>query len=347
MNEVGVKMEKEMIFLSICIPCYNRPKELKRLLDSIDVKDSEIIEIVICDNDSPCRQQVRETVTEYSTYSHYNINYVENETNVGYDKNLRECIKHAQGKFVMFMGDDDVFIPKTMDTYLEFLKEHDELGYILRSYRIVHSDGSVEPFKYFPKTLFFTPGFDTYVSLFRKSVFISGFCFRREYALDLLTDQFDGSLLFQLFIQAEICMKYPSAYYSEPFTQMYDGGVPYFGNSEAEKNLYTPGTVTIDNSVNFVEKYFVLTRFMDQKYGFDSTSFVKKDMSKYSYPILSIQRKNGIKIFKEYDKRLRNLGLDCTGYYNLYYFLLLLLGEKSCDWGIRFIKKVLKRTPHL
>lgn len=340
-------MDKKVPFLSICIPSYNRPVEIGRLLESIDIRDKDAIEIVVCEDKSPKRMQIRETVIQYAAKSPYSVNYVENDENCGYDRNLRQCINHAIGKYVMFMGDDDVFVPGTMDKYISFLREHGELGYILRSYRTVHNGGSIEQFRYFSKTLFFEPGFETYVTLFRKSVFISGFCFRKEWAEEFLVDSFDGSLLFQLYLVAEICMRHPAAYYSEPITQMFEGGIPYFGNAETEKNLYTPGTVTLDNSTNFVEKYFMLTNFMDDKYGFDSTTVVKKDMSKYSYPILSIQRKNGIKVFREYNIRLRKLGLDCTLYYNLYYYLLLLFGEKPCDWGIRMIKKILKRTPHL
>lgn len=333
--------------LSICIPSYNRPQELIRLLESVDIKDAEKIEIVICEDYAPKREEVRAAVEQFSKASEYQIHYVENEVNMGYDKNLKECIKKAHGTWIMYMGDDDVFVPEIMNEYLKFLEEHEELGYILRSSQALHEDGSIENFKYYEDTKFFEPGFDAYVQLFRKSVFISGFAFKREYALKDLTDRFDGSLLYQLYILAEICMEHPSAYYGNPITRSIDGGIPYFGSSETEKDLYTPGTITVDNSVNFIKKFYVITEFMDEKYHINSTDYVKRDMSKYSYPILSIQRKKGIKEFKQYHKQLKQIGIAITPYYYIYYWALLIFNEKFCDKIIRGLKKALGRTPKL
>lgn len=338
---------KQKPLLSICIPSYNRPDEIYRLLKSIDITDESKIEIVICEDCAPKRELVRAKVEAFRSESKYSVNYVENEINRGYDRNLRECIKNAQGKWIMYMGDDDLFVPQAMDGYLKFLEEHDELGYVLRSYRALHADGSVENFKYFPDTTFFEAGYDAYVTLFRKSVFISGFCFKREKALETLTDRFDGTLLYQLYILAEICMTTPSAYYNVPITQSIDGGVPYFGSSEAEKELYTPGTVTVDNSINFMKNFFVITEFMDGKYQISSTEYVKNDISKYAYPVLAIQRKRGRKEFAGYHRRLKELGIACTAYYYIYYVALYLFNERFCDQGIRLIKKVLGKTPKL
>lgn len=340
-----MKAEKERL-VSICIPSYNRAEELYRLLKSIDCT-SEEIEIVICEDKSPKREEIKEAVQKYCNETAYDVNYVENSENCGYDKNLRECIKNARGKWIIYMGDDDMFVPGQLDTYIDFLKKHSEYGYVLRSYQAIHSNDDVEIFRYFDDIKYFEPGYEAYVTLFRKSVFISGFTFRREYALENMTDRFDGTLLYQLYILAEICMKYKSAYYDKPFTQFIDGGIPFFGNSDAEKHLYTPGTITVDNSVAFMKNFFVITEYMDKKYGLDSTSFVKRDLSKYSYPILSIQRKKGRKVFKEYSSRLKELGINCTAYYYIYYWALFLFGERFCDCCIRTIKKVLGKTPSL
>lgn len=335
------------MFLSICIPSYNRPLELRRLLDSIDSKQYDEIEIVICEDKSPKRDEIREQVEQYKVSSNYNVNYIENEKNCGYDKNLRQCIMNATGEWIVFMGDDDTFIPGGVDNLLSFLHTHENIGYMLRSYQNLHVDGTVEKFRYYGEDKFWDAGEEAYLTLFRKSVFISGFTFKREYAVEGLTDQFDGTLLYQLYIMAEICMKHPSAYFSIPITQATDEGTPFFGTSEAEKDLYTPGSVTIDNSIRFMERFFIITGYMDEKYHIQSTEKVKMDISKYSYPILSIQRKRGRKDFQKYHKRLCEIGLNCSKYYYVYYVGLYLFGEKFCDGGIRMIKKIWGRTPKL
>lgn len=340
-------VENTIKFLSICIPSFNRPNELKKLLESVDYPDPEEIEIVICEDKSEKRLEIRSVVNEYKNLNLIDINYIENKVNLGYDTNLRELIKNAKGEYIIFMGDDDEFVPGGLVQYINFLKENNDLGYILKTSRTIHDDNSIEEFRYFSHTKFFDAGYDAYITLFRKSVFISGFTFKREYSLPHLIDKFDGTLLFQLYLLAEITLKYKSAYCEILLTQQYDGGVPLFGSSEAEKDIYTPGTVTIQNSINFISSYFKLTKYMDEKYGLKSTEYVKKDMSKYSYPILSIQRDKGLVKFIKYYKEINNLGINNSIYYHIYFVGLLVFGEEFCDKIIRTIKKKLGRTPQL
>lgn len=91
----------------------------------------------------------------------------------------------------------------------------------------------------------------------------------------------------------------------------------------------------------------MITDFMDQKYNIHSTECVKKDISKYAYPVLSIQRKRGRKEFAEYHQRLKELGIANTRYYYIYYWGLYLLDERICDKIIHSTKKILGKTPKL
>ena len=86
-------MEKDF-FVSICIPSYNRPEELYRLLKSIDCK-AEGVEVLVCEDKAPKRDKVRAAVERFKTETDLYVKYVENEVNCGYDRNLRECIKNA------------------------------------------------------------------------------------------------------------------------------------------------------------------------------------------------------------------------------------------------------------
>jgi hypothetical protein len=254
----------------------------------------------------------------------------------------------AKGAWLVFMGDDDIFSPGALDKLADFLKSHNELGYVLRSYNVIHYNGNVEKFRYFESNKFFTPGFDSYVSLFRKSVFISGFTIKKDYVSDFLTDEFDGTLLFQLYLASEVVLKHPSAYFDEPLTLEYEKELkPEFGSSESEKHLYTPGTVTVENSVNFMKGFLKIAGYLDNKYDFDSKTAIKKDISKYSYPVLSIQRDKGIINFLGYVKKLNQLGFGTTIYYYAYVVALIILGKRICDKLIYILKKILGKTPQL
>ena len=341
---------KHTPLISICIPSYNRPNEIITLLKSIDESLSDQLEIVICEDKSPKRDKIRQAVLDFKAESKLTINYFENPKNYGYDRNLRELIEKASGEFVMYMGDDDIFEPNGLGEYISFLKENRHLGYILRRYKIIHADGTEEHFRYYEGNQFFGKGVDAYYKLFRKSTFISGFCFKREFAEQFKTSDLDSTLLYQLYLLAQICMNYPSAYCDTLITVMDEGGrgIPEFGTSESEGAMYTPGEITIDNSINFMKSYLVVTKYIDKIYNIDSTKHFKKEISKYSYPILAVQRSKGIAEFNRYCNMLKKeLEIDSTFYYYIYYYSLVLLGEKNSRNSIIFIKKFLGRTPQL
>lgn len=339
-------MSKDILF-SICIPSYNRPKELKRLLESIDFSNKDKMEILIAEDHSPKRREIGNVVREFKSKSEHTVRYIENDVNLGYDGNLRNLIDLAEGEFVLFMGDDDVFIPNKLDNYATFLEQNIDCGYILRSYRNVYNDGTSEDFKYFSENKRFQASKDTYIALFDKSVFISGFTIRKVWAKEFETKEFDGSLLYQLYLLAEVTRKYPSAYYHDLLTQAFEGGVPFFGSSEAEKDLYTPGTVTIQNSLNFMGWYMKIIDYIAKKYNDDSADRIRLNMSKYSYPVLSIQRGKGRKQFKKYALELKKLGLGKSFYFDVYFYSLYIFGTSFNDKGIRLLKKIIGHRPKL
>jgi len=337
-------------FISICIPSYNRPEGLLYLLNSIDLTLSEDLEVVICEDNSPRREEVREALDLFKSNAKFKINYFENEQNLGYDRNLRELITKAKGKFIIFMGDDDAFDKNSLGNFVDFLKKNSEVGYVMKTHTFIHEDGKEELFKYFDHDTFYDPSEQTVALLFRKSVFISGFTFRRSYALPFLTDEFDGTLLYQIYLLSELCLNHPSAYCTIPLTVQSANrrDVPMFGSSESEKNLYEPGVISVDNSINFMKGFFKISQFIDIKYGLTLTYKIRNDISKYSYPILSIQRNKGIKVFLDYVKRLRTeINIGQSIYFKIYTIGLILFGTKFCNLLIILIKKVLGKTPQL
>src|SRR5712692_6186147 len=172
------------MLLSICIPSYNRPELLKVLLESIDC-DPARVEIVVREDSAPRRAEVRMAVQAFAKTSPFRVFYAENDTNLGYDRNLRRLIDAAKGDFVLFMGDDDWFRPGQLEKYLNFLAENRNVGYVLRSYYSEHPDGALEAFYYLPRTTRLEPGIETCAWIFKRSVCVSGVTFRRSSILHL------------------------------------------------------------------------------------------------------------------------------------------------------------------
>lgn len=341
---------RSLVLLSICIPSYNRPELLGVLLRSIDCRPDDV-ELVISEDNAPRRDEVRSVVQAFAAGSPFRVRYEENEVNIGYDANLRHSVEMATGHFVLFMGDDDWFHPGQLAKYLEFLRANKGVAYVLRSYYSAHPDGALERFFYLRGAKHFGPGIETCAWMFKRSVCISGVTFRRSSIQKLSTDAFDGTLLYQVYLAAEVTYAEPSIFCDIPAAvarQSFRDDVPNFGNAEKERGRYEPGTVTVQNSINFTKSYFEVSEAFDRKHGTDLTKRIRVDLSKYAYPFLSIQRKRGWLPFWRYARRLAaETRLNATWHYNFYVFALLLLGERVCDKGILGIKKILGHTPSL
>ena len=308
------------------------------------------VEVVICEDLAPKRDEVRTKVSAFASTSPYKIRYNENTINRGFDGNLRRLVECATGEYVIFMGDDDLFVAGALDPFIGFLKQHRDKPYVLRSYLIEHSDRRREYFRYLPNSKVLPSGESTVSWLFKRSVTICGFTISREKALQFATSDLDGTLLYQVYLMSQVCLESESVYCDIPIVhaiQSFRGDKPMFGNAETEKGRYTPGTVSHDNSINFTKAYFEVAEYLDEQHGTHLKQLVRIELSKYSYPFLSIQRKRGLFSFLHYAKRLETEAeLGCTTYYHAYKWALVLLGERNCDWLIRFIKQKLGHTPN-
>ena len=337
-------------FISICILSYNRPETLDRLFKTIDLSlPPEQMEVVVCEDHSPRSAEIRKVTEDYAARVPFKVTFHSNEKNLGYDGNFNQLTRLARGEWIVYMGDDDEFVPGAFDQVQSFLKQHPELGYVMKSHYLIHDNGDKEVFKYFKETTFFPPGESTYISLFRRSVFIAGFMIKRDLAVKHLTDRFDGTMLMQIYLLAEVVLKYPSVYLDIPFTQQY---YSHDHNKkdvmfDREKKQFMARKPTLDISLKFVNSFFKITEDIDRNHGLKATPKIKKDMSKYFYPSLAVHRNSGPVTFLKYVHELNKLGFNASIYYYIYVILLLFLGKKTCDWGIFKIKQILGRTPQL
>lgn len=334
-------------FISICVPSYHsekRPGNLYGLLKTIDVKNIEDIEIVITDDKSPKIEIVRTEVENFKSETRYHVVFKENVENLGYDRNIKELTKFASGKWIVFMGDDDEFVRGALDKLIRFLRQHDELGFVLKSHYTIHAGNKPERFRYFDGTKFFEPGVNTLVALFRRSVFIAGFTIRREF-LPPLIDDFNHSLLVQNYFLGEVILKHKAAYFDEPLTQQYADGAEMGG--EGEKKEHAVRSPSLQTSIDFMRSYILIPEYFDKKYGIQCATAIKRDMSKYFYPSLALHRNKGLSTFFWYVGELNKLGFNITIYYYVYVIALTLFGRAVCDNLIRILKNVLGKTPQL
>lgn len=322
---------------------------MKPLLDSILNQDFPDFEVVIAEDGSPERDQIRRVVEEYTTQFPERISYHENASNLGYDGNLRRLLELATGEYVLFMGNDDLLAPGALAAVAVAVSDRQDVGVVLRSYSSFVSDPAqvVQVFRYFSEDRVFPPGPDTVVTFFRRCVFISGMVFKRSSAVACATAQFDGTLLYQQHLAGHILARESGVYLNRIISYHRLGGVPDFGTSAAEKGLFVPKQQTPESSVHFMRGMLSIANSLDQSVGAKVGCRIMRDIGNYAYPILSIQAERPLATFLSYLWQLMRLGFWRVPLFHVYALGLLVLGRKNCDGLIARIKKSLGRAPLL
>jgi glycosyltransferase involved in cell wall biosynthesis len=103
--------------LTISVPTYNRSDCLKNLVSElIDAKLTDLVEINIHDNSDRHIQNKNKLFCE-------NVNYYPNSLNLGYEGNVRACIKKATGKYLFIISDDDKYNFDAIGDILDLVSE--------------------------------------------------------------------------------------------------------------------------------------------------------------------------------------------------------------------------------
>ena len=109
--------------LSICIPTYNRARELEFCITSIANQISGdlagLVEITISDNGSTDNTK---TVAEALALRYPYIRYFRNAENVGFDKNVLNVVEKASGEYCWLLGDDDALFEDALASVLPILQ---------------------------------------------------------------------------------------------------------------------------------------------------------------------------------------------------------------------------------
>lgn len=97
-----------MKLLNICIPTYNRPKQLSTLYTTflsrvINAYEADV-DVIICDNSGPEIAAVNRSIFPPG------VKYYRNETNIGFAGNLARCLREADGEYVWLLSDDDLVL---------------------------------------------------------------------------------------------------------------------------------------------------------------------------------------------------------------------------------------------
>ncbi|MDR1682373.1 MAG: glycosyltransferase family 2 protein [Candidatus Symbiothrix sp.] len=106
--------------VSICIPTYQSPATLKRLLDSIKIQTCTDYEIIVSD-DTP-GNEIEKLVGQYTDLP---LVYYKNPHSLGSPENWNQAIRLATGEYIKIMHHDDWFTSSTsIADYVDLMKQN-------------------------------------------------------------------------------------------------------------------------------------------------------------------------------------------------------------------------------
>lgn len=124
--------------VSICIPAFEEPVVLRKLLDSIANQDFKNFEVIITDDSST--DDVERLVQEYRDV--LPIRYTRNAGRLGTPENWNESIRLARGEYIKIMHHDDWLDRKeSLSTYVSLLERNVGTSFAFSATRNVYGDG--------------------------------------------------------------------------------------------------------------------------------------------------------------------------------------------------------------
>jgi len=172
--------EGSQVFFSIIVPMYNRAATIRRCLDSCLSQDFDRYEVIVVDDSS--EDDSVATVESYLPNPH--IVLVKNPQNRGVCFARGSGVKHARGKWVMFIDSDDAFHPGAFQTIYEEVNNVPPEVSEVRFCYFCEAIGKVTPIPMMPEGILGFPEYlkwyGEYIKLGKKANSDLLYCQRRE-----------------------------------------------------------------------------------------------------------------------------------------------------------------------
>jgi len=123
--------------ISVALCTYNGEKYLRQQLDSILSQTKPVDEIVVVDD---CSQDATCSILAAYSSAHPEIRWINNETNIGSNKNFERALKECHGDYIFFSDQDDVWDPDKVSVMVSYLKNSGMYG-AFSDGRLIGQDG--------------------------------------------------------------------------------------------------------------------------------------------------------------------------------------------------------------
>lgn len=123
--------------LSVIIVSYNAADFLRKCLNSVMQFLPENAEVIVFDNASPERE-IEKLPTEFPL-----VNFILNDSNIGFSKANNAAVKMAKGKFILILNPDTIVYDNFFSGILAFAHQHPHMGAL--GVRMVDKNGKFLP----------------------------------------------------------------------------------------------------------------------------------------------------------------------------------------------------------
>ena len=334
--------------ITIAIPAYNRSAELYELLCSIENQQRHASEVLVCEDCSPDRDEIRDVVEKMRGRLErigYAVTYIENEKNLGYDGNVRKIIRLASSRWAMLMGNDDLLLPNGILDAENFLKVHEAIKMTSRSFVRFHND-ILKPLgvsRVSNRDKVFINGQDASGMLFRICGFVSGLVVNIEWARSVETDRYDGTLFYQIFLASLAFCSDGIGYIERPIVAGRTGNPPLFGSASTEKDSHIPGSYSPKGRARMWRGVLDICREIGAEKGINLEAGIRQELkTRQAFHVFEMMAGASPALLKNLRSELKLLGLYDGVMPITLFWLVRIFGERS-RWVFRLTRRVLQR----
>jgi glycosyltransferase involved in cell wall biosynthesis len=161
-------IEKRVNFplVSIGIPTYNGAQRIRRALDSLWAQQYPNLEVIISDN---CSIDTTQQVCATACLEHGEIRYYRHSKNIGLVPNFEFALSKANGKYFMWLSDDDRLAHGALMRYVDFLEanadyslvsgqicywKEDHLDYVEKDFGFSNQSPFIRTMQYYFKAIY-------------------------------------------------------------------------------------------------------------------------------------------------------------------------------------------------
>lgn len=301
--------------LSVAVPSYSRPDDLDYLLQTLHDGAELPEEIVICDDNSPDRDEIQRVVDKWRAsfdHSPCGLRYLQNELNLGYDRNLQKLIRECASDYVVFIGNDDAFMRDGIRCIYESIAANPGLRGFSRSF--VKFDGSLDNSsgvsRFATQDRIFAPDNSRPRMYLRLSAYFGGLVFDRIWARGKECSDYDGTLYYQFYLFGCAYFESGVGYIYEPVVGARTDGVPLFGVASTEAGAHQPGGYSARARAKMWSDILCIARAIDRSHGAASYDDIHYELkTRLSFHVFESYAHKSVRELMALARELRRLDL--------------------------------------